>query len=199
MTLTVDAYIKLLAEMNDARQQNTSANEESTRQLKETTQELESLRIEFQNYKVKAHAALQMSATSGLDGKINELENEKTNLEIKLGEKEIQHQRALEKIKALESEIRIRDEQIEVYQKQLSELEFNSREIIRLQQDLDTLQSQLVSEAKDHKEKLDLISQSKTNQLDEINQILKEKEIHFEQQLRSKDTDYRQILVDMKV
>ena len=133
---------RLLEEIQDEKQSKSLAVEDIGRQLRDTQKELENQKIEYQAYKVKAHAALQQSASSALEPKILELEQFNHSLESKVALLESSLADALGQLKAKDADLLRQKDDIQTLSEQLAASSSNTRETIMVKQELESLKEQ---------------------------------------------------------
>ena len=168
---------QLLAQMNDEKHEKSLNVDELNRQLRETSKTLESTRAEFQSYKAKAHAALLQNASLNLESQVQELQEDKLILEQKLIQKQSFIQELELKIKRLEESEELK---IQECKRQGSLMDSFQKQILLLQQDLDSHESQLDKLNKDHSKTLENVKESFEFKIQEsqLEHTQKESELH---------------------
>ncbi|KXS19743.1 hypothetical protein M427DRAFT_428888 [Gonapodya prolifera JEL478] len=108
--------------------------------------ELASEKLEFQKYRIKAHAALQQSSTIDLQSKIVELERARTQLELIISEKQAHLDNAIARAESSQDDLKRTMQRMESLEALLRQAEATAGEAVDLRVELGKLRSTINSQ-----------------------------------------------------
>ncbi|KAJ1556463.1 GRIP and coiled-coil domain-containing protein 2, partial [Cladochytrium tenue] len=140
---TIERLVKELEEVKDLRAIQTA---ELERKAKDATTELSSVKTEFQSYRVRALAALQKNSSSAQDSRLIDLEETVKLLELEKSQLARAAQEAKARSSQIEAELQSALDQLVALEGRSKQAENSNRDVMLLQQQLESVNKRLSME-----------------------------------------------------
>ncbi|KAJ3400713.1 hypothetical protein HDU80_006687 [Chytriomyces hyalinus] len=145
---------RIMGEIQDEKEIAFMKSSEIEQKTSDLENELSRVKSEFQSYKVRAHTALQQSASSAFEVKVVELEE----INAKLMREKMDSRQEIaslnERIQHMSSELNTALDQLVVFETQLKRYEGSSRELALLRHEVDACNRRIETEQELHSEAL---------------------------------------------
>ncbi|KAJ1554466.1 hypothetical protein HK096_003426 [Nowakowskiella sp. JEL0078] len=157
-------------------------------------QDYEKIKSEFQNYKLRAHAALQKSATGNVnDIRISELETVKESLEAELRERMLEWEKSLTKIKSLQGDLLALKDHSSALESHIVRLEARVLDVPKLREQIEQLQRNSLNLAEDHQKTVDQINAEHKIYIDQLKRQMQDQLVEIEELMKSKNDEHQSL------